>query len=169
MHRLIGAVTVWAAAASGVVPLSAQQPYQRPLVAEGFSARAIVLPPRRIGETVIREKATLAVEIRVRLRDYLPRDLEPTLLINGQPVPAAIGAVETEGAITTIGFVVEQPDALREGATLAVQMGDATHTRGRVPGVLRRAEIRPLDAGEAQRLGVPPLTEWLRAGTPRPD
>jgi hypothetical protein len=166
---VITAVTLWTAAGGGLVPLSAQQVYQRPLRPEGFSARAVVLPARRIGDSVIRSANALAVEIRVRVRDYLPGGMAPLLVIDGQPVETATGAIEVQDAVTTIAFILERPDAVRDGATLAVQVGDRAETRGRVPGVLRRAAIRPLEGDEAQRLGVPALADWLRGGTQRPD
>jgi hypothetical protein len=148
---------------TGLVPLeaAAQRPYLQPLKTTGFTARAVVLPPRTIGKTVIRTKHALAVEIRVQIENYLPRGLEPTLFIEEVPVVAASGVIGVEGHVTTLGFLVEKPEILKEGATLALQMGDDVQTRSRVPGVLRREMIRPLDPDETRRWGLPTLDEWL--------
>jgi len=143
-------------------PYVTQNPYVQPLKPVGFRARAVVLPPRRIGATVIRSQQALAVEIQVQVRDYMPRDMEPTLLINGAPAGVSAGVMDVQGDVTTLGFVVEKPDLLQEGATLALQVGDVGGTRAAVRGVLRRAVIEPLPEDEAQRSGLPPLSEWLR-------
>ena len=130
---------------------------------KGFTSRAVVLPPRSIGKTVIRPQPALAVDIRIEVEDYVPRGMEPTLLINGKPVPAASGLVKVGGKVSTLSFVIDQPAALEEGAALELQMGERVESRTRVPGVLRRKEIRPLDLKEAQRQQVPALTDWLRS------
>ncbi len=63
--------------------------------------------------------------------------------------------------MTTLGFLIEKPGVLKEGAVLALQMGDDAQTRARVPGVLRLDKIQPLGPDEARRWGLPALDEWL--------
>jgi len=139
----------------------AQNPYLQPLKPTGFSLQALGLPPRAIGSTTLRARAALAVAVQVTVEDYLPRGLEPTLLIDGVPVTAASGITGVQGRVTTLSFVVETPSPLRDGATLALQLGDDPTTRAQVPGVLRRDAIKAPDSDEVRRLGLPSLAEWL--------
>lgn len=145
----------------------AQSPYEQPIKPTGFSLQALALPPRAIGSTTLRAKGALAVAVRVTVEDYIPRGLEPTLLIDGTPVPAASGMTAAQDRVTTLTFLVEAPHLLKEGATLALQMGDDPKTRTEVPGVLRRGAIQPPDPAEVRRLGLPSLAEWL-SGRPAP-
>lgn len=140
---------------------AAQSPYLQPLKPTGFSLQAVGLPPRAIGSTALRAKGALAVAVRVTVEDYVPRGLEPTLLIDGAPVPAASGVTAVQGRVTTLTFLVEAPELLKDGATLALQMGDDPKTRAPVPGVLRREAIQAPDPEEVRRLGLPSLAEWL--------
>jgi len=161
MHRirtasLILPLILFSAASAG------QNPYTQPLKPKGFSANAIALPPRTVGKTVIRARHSLAVEIRVEVEDYLPRNMEPTLMIDGVPVVGPSGVAGVEGKITTLFFVVEKPELLKDTAPLTIQMGDDERTRAAVPGTLQREKIKPLDPNEAKRLDLPALTEWLR-------
>ncbi len=144
---------------------SPQPPSPRVLKPLGFSARAVVLPARSIGSTVVRAASALAVTIEVQVEDYLPQGLEPTLLIDGAPAPGPSGVVGVRDRVTTLGFVVDRAVLLRDGATLSLQMGEDLRTRVQIPGALRLEGIRPLDQAETQRWGVPTLAEWLR--TPR--
>jgi len=140
---------------------TAQNPYLQPLKPTGFSLQAVALPPRAIGSTTLRARGVLAVAIRVTVEDYVPRGLEPTLLINGVPVPTASGVTAVQGRMTTLTFLVEGPELLKDGATLALQMGDDPKARAEVPGVLRRETIQAPDPDEVRRLGLPSLAEWL--------
>ena len=144
------------------VAQDAQDQYNRPLKPRGFTAQAVVLPPRKIGQTDIRADNTLAVEIQVQVNDYLPRALEPVLVIDGKPVKSRSRVVKVEGDTTTLGFILEQPDVLKDEATLSVQMGDEEKTRARVPGELRHERIKPLDKVESDRLRLPQLSDWLK-------
>ncbi len=83
---------------TGIAPseAAAQHPYLQPLKPAGFSARAVVLPPRTIGTTVVRAKHALAVEIRVQVENHLPHGLEPALLIGGVPAEAASGGARDD-------------------------------------------------------------------------
>ena len=119
------------------------------------------LPVRAFGSTTLRARSALAVEIRVTVEDYLPRGLEPTLLIDRLPVRAPSGITAVQGRMTTLSFLVENPELLRDGAMLALQMGDDPKTRVQVPGILRRDAIQAPDVNEARRLGLPSLAEWL--------
>lgn len=161
MHRVLTAslflpMMFCSAASAG------QNPYTQPLKPKAFTASATALPPRTIGKTVIRAKHSLAVEIRVEVEDYLPRNMEPTLMIDGVPLVGPSGVAGVEGKITTLFFVVEKPDLLKDKATLTIQMGDDERTRAVVPGALQRDKIKPLDPNETKRLDLPALTEWLR-------
>lgn len=154
MLSLMGAILV---ASAG----HAQNPYLDPLKPTGFSLQAVTLSPRAVGSTTLRARPTLAVAVRVTVEDYIPRGLEPTLLIDGAPVPAASGVAEVQGRVTTLVFLVEDPDLLKDGARLALQLGDDPKTRVQVPGVLRRAAIQAPDQEEVRRLGLPSLADWL--------
>jgi len=132
-----------------------------PMRPKGITSRAIVLPPRSIGKTVIRPQAALAVDIRIEVEDYVPMGMEPTLLIDGKPVPAASGVVGVKGNISTLSFIIEQPSTLKDGATLDLQMGERVKSRVRVPGVFRTEEIRPLAPKDAQQWKGPALKDWL--------
>jgi hypothetical protein len=132
-----------------------------PLRPTGFTVQAVGLPARAIGPTTLRARPALAAAVRVTIEDYVPRGMEPTLLIDGAPVPAASGITDVQGQVTTLSFLVENPDLLKEGATLAVQLGDDPKTRVAVPGVLRRGAIQAPDPDESRRLGLPSLAEWL--------
>lgn len=139
----------------------AQNPYVQPLKPKGFTVQAVGLPSRSVGSTTLRARAALAVVVRVEVEDYVPRGLEPTLLIDGRPAPAPSGVTGVQGSVTTLSFLVETPDALRDGASLALQWGDDAKTRVQVPGALRRDAIQPAASDETQRLGLPSLTDWL--------
>jgi hypothetical protein len=140
----------------------AANPYQTPLKPSGFEARAVAVPPLALpGELAPEAAAHLGVEIRVQVTDYLPRALEPTLVIDGEPIEARTRIVAVEGDVTTLGFLVDTPEHLKDGASLAVQMGEDETTRASLPTVLRLEEIRPLDPAEAKKHGLPDLKSWL--------
>lgn len=139
------------------------QDYRRPMKPRGFNAKAVVLSPRKIGDKQVRAENTLAVEIQVEVEDYLPRALEPVLVINDKPVKTRSRVVKVEGDRTTLGFVLDKPDLLKDDAKLSVQMGEEEQTRARVPGQLQLERIKPLDKDEAERLKVPQLSDWLKA------
>ena len=138
-------------------------PYQQPPKARDFSAEAVVIPSQAIGKTVIRAQPSLGVEIKVRVEDYLPRGMEPTLLIGGVPVEGRSWVSGTEGNVTTLSFLVEEPELLKEGAEVTLQTGDEA-TRVRVPGRLQLGQIKPLQPEEEKRQGLPPLQGWLKQG-----
>lgn len=170
MHRIVVALFVLGVGLGLTLFGAAEQnSYKKSLKPKGFTAHAVVLPPRTIGKTVIRDQTALAVEIRIQVEDYLPRDMEPKLMIDGVPVNGASRVIGVEDGITTLGFLVEKPNLLKEGATLEVQMGDEVETRSRVPGVLQREKILPLDKEETQRWELPPLDKWLLQTKPSPD
>lgn len=139
----------------------AQNPYDQPLKPTGFSLEAVGLSPRAVGSTTLRARPALAVAVRVAVEDYVPRGLEPTLFIDGAPVPAASGVTGVQGRVATLTFLVEDPNLLKDGAPLALQLGDDPKTRVQVPGVLRRAAIKAPDQEDVRRLGLPSLAEWL--------
>lgn len=140
----------------------ADNPYLEPLKPKTFTAGAVVLPAREIGTMTFREKRTLAVEIQVQLEDFLPRNMEPTLLINGVPVEGGTRVVRVEDRVTTIGFMVEQPQLLTEGAVLSVRMEDVPGTQAKVPGELRQANIKGLSTDLMKERDLPSLAEWLQ-------
>jgi hypothetical protein len=149
--------------ASTVAAQESQDSYHRPMKPRGFEARAVVLRPRKIGTTDIRDSNALAVEVQVEVQDYLPRALEPVLVIDGKPVKSRSRIVKVEGDTTTIGFVLEKPDQMKDDAKLSVQMGDEEQTRARVPGELRFDKIKPLDKDDSQQLlNLPSLSDWLK-------
>ena len=80
----------------------AQNPYLQPLKPTGFSLQAIGLPPRALGPTTLRAQGTLAVAVRVTAEDYIPRGLEPTLLIDGVAIQTASGITGVQGRVTTL-------------------------------------------------------------------
>ena len=160
MHRIIillfSVGLLWAP-----IFVGAQSPYLEPLKVKGFEAHAVAFQVRPA--TPQEPAATrLGVETQVQVVNYLPRALEPTLIIDGAPLPARSRVVSVEGDVTTLGFLVDSPAPLKDGAILAIQMGDEVRTRSRVPGVFKLDAIRPLEAAEAQRLGLPDLKTWLR-------
>lgn len=148
----------------GLNEAGAQDPYRQPLKPRDFAVQATVLPRRAVGKTVLRAQPELAVEIHVRFEDFLPRGMEPTLLISGTPASVYSFVKGVEGNLTTVAFVVTKPELLREGAELSVQVGDDERTRARLPERLELSKIKPLSAEEAKKHGVPTLAEWLRRG-----
>jgi hypothetical protein len=139
----------------------AESPYLDPLRPTGFSLHAVGLPPRAIGSTILRAQGTLAVAVQVTVEDYVPRGLEPTLLMDGVPILVASGVTGVHGRVTTLSFLVERPGLLKDGAILGLQLGEDPKTRTQIPGVLRRDTIQAPDPDEARRLGLPSLAEWL--------
>lgn len=139
----------------------AQGPAAPPLRPTGFTVQAVGLPARAIGSTTLRARSALAAAVRVTVEDYIPRGIEPTLLIDGVPVAAASGITGVQGRVTTLTFLVENPDLLKDGAPLALQPGDDAKTRAPISGVFRRESIRSADPDESRRLGLPSLAEWL--------
>jgi hypothetical protein len=137
------------------------QSYLEPLNVKGFEAHAVAFQAKQA--TPQEAVATrLGVEIQVQVVNYLPRALEPMLIIDGVPVPTRSRVVNVEGDVTTLGFLVDSPTSLKDGASLAIQMGDEVRTRSRVPETLELDAIKPLEGVEAQRLGLPDLKTWLR-------
>lgn len=134
--------------------------------AAGFTAAAIVLPARTVGNRVIRDGNKLAVEIRVRVQSYRPGDFEPLLVIDGKPQTLSSGVRGVEGQQTILGFVVESPELLRDGASLALQMTADGKTRTPVPGRLSLKAIKPLDASATEQAKVPALDQWLKSAPP---
>lgn len=70
-----------------------------------------------------------------------------------------------------MAFLVDEAAVLREGASLAVQMGDQESTRAAVPAPLRLGEIKQLEnAAAARSLALPDLQTWLEeAGKEDPE
>jgi hypothetical protein len=132
----------------------------------GFTAEAIVLPPRTVGKTVVRASAKLAVEIRVRVQNYRAGGFEPLLVIDGKSQTLDSGVRGVEGKQTILGFVVESPNVLRDGATVALQMAADAKSPTPVPGRLSLKAIKPLPTKESEQARVPALDEWLRSAPP---
>lgn len=138
-----------------------ENPYQAALRPTSFEAKAVVAPAVAPPGEVVRKPARLGVEIRVEFSDYLPRGLEPVLVIGGESIKTATRIVSVEDGVTTVGFLVDEAGLLREGASLAVQMGDEESTRAALPASLRLQEIQPLDSESARSLALPDLRTWL--------
>ena len=134
--------------------------------ATGFTAEAIVLPPRTVGKTVVRSSSQLAVDIRVRVQNYRPGGFEPLLVIDGKPQTLNSGVRGVEGKQTILAFVVESPTLLHDGANLALQLKEDAKSRTPIPGRLSLKAIRPLDAKTTDQEKVPALEQWLRGTTP---
>ena len=160
--KLLFAVLLAVSAYTAAVAQDSQD-YRRPMKPRSFNAKAVVLSPHKIGDRQIRAQNTLAVEVQIEVEDYLPRALEPVLVINDKPVKTRSRVVKVEGDKTTLGFVLEKPELLKDDARLSVQMGEEEQTRARVPGQLQLERIKPLDKDEAERMKVPQLSEWLKA------
>lgn len=129
------------------------QSYLEPLNIKGFEAHAVAFQAKPAA-------TQLGVEFQVQVVNYLPRGLEPTLIIDGVPLLTRSRVVGVEGDVTTLGFLVDTPAPLKDGAILAIQMGDEVRTRSRVPETLKVDAIKPLEGAEA--LGLPDLKTWLR-------
>ncbi len=126
-----------------------------------FSAQAVVVPARSIGDSVLRAQPTLAVQFQIEVQDYLPRGMEPTLVIDTIPVRGGSGIVSVQGRVTTLGFLVEDPALLRDGAVIQLQLGDDPRTRAQVPGALRLQQIQPPGEDAVRGLSLPTLEQWL--------
>ena len=166
MARTISSVMVVAMMLAGIAVSTARAADPAPK-ATGFTAQAVVLPPRTVGKTVLRDAPKLAVEIRVRVQNYRPGGFEPLLVIDGKPQTLASGVADVQGRETILAFVVESPSLLRDGASLALQMKADGKSRTPIPGRLTRKAIKPLDAKAAEQAKLPALDEWLR-GPPAP-
>lgn len=145
---------------------SAKNPYLEPLKPQSYKANAIIAPSRQLGAEVLRKGGTLGVEIQVEVQDFLPRALEPTLVIDGVPVRGPHRIVKVQDRITTLGFLVEKPELLKDGASLAVRMGDDKQTQAKVPGALSQENIQPLAEEKAKQMNMPSLKEWLKRPNP---
>ena len=115
-----------------VLPAAAHEPnpYRQSLKAKSFSTQ-VYAPDVTDTElaTAMRVPRKTVIEVQVVIENFLPRALAPVLIIDGQQASRRSRIVETKNSLTTIGFLVEQPSLLREGASLAVQMGDQNETR----------------------------------------
>ena len=145
----------------GAAESPSHNPYLEPLRPKSFIAQAIVVPVEKPGVTARERQQTLAVEIDIPFEDYLPRNMEPTLLVDGVPVEGGSRVVRTEDHTTVIGFLVRRPELLKDGAALEVRMEDQPSTRATVPGTLQRSRIRGLAPDAARQTGLPSLEEWL--------
>lgn len=140
---------------AGLVIAEEDNPYRSALQAESYEIEAAVLESARIGSVTLREEPELVARVHVRIRNYLPRALEPTLLINGEKTGYSIGVVDVEDDVTTVGFVVPQHALLQDGAKIAVQMGDDEETRSSLERPVSRSAIKPLDENAAKDFGLP--------------
>lgn len=154
---LLTALAFFAAA----LVMAEKNPYRASLKARRFDTQVVVLPPKTLGKTIIRKKAGVTVEIAVSIEDYLPRALEPILLINGNPAGRLGRIISVKGNITKLGFVVEKLKLLEEGAVISVQMGDDLRTWSKVPGNFSLKQVRPLQKSEVKRWKVPALPKAL--------
>lgn len=148
------------------VETSAKNPYLEPLKPQSFKANALVVPSRQLGAEVLRKGGALGVEVQVNVEDFLPRALEPTLVIDGVPVEGPYRIVSVQDPVTTLGFLVEKPELLKEGASLSIRMGDDKRTEAKVPGALYRKNIQPLEEEKAKQMNMPSLEEWLTRASP---
>jgi hypothetical protein len=141
-----------------------ENPYLKPLKPQSYSAQAIAVPKRDPGALSFEKEPALAVEIQVPFENFIPRNNEPTLLIDGIPVEGGSRVVRVEGNITVIGFLVKRPELLKEGAALEVGMPDQPSTKVAVPGTLQRNSIRALSEDAAKQPNMPTLEEWFGRG-----
>src|SRR3954469_22471908 len=117
---MFGAVALWMLVSCAW----ADNPYSRPMKPMGLSAQGVALPARSIGPNVLRARPSVAIEVLVHVEDFLPRALEPRLIVDGQLVQAPSRVVDVDGNVTTIGFLLEKPALVRDGAKVEIQMGD---------------------------------------------
>lgn len=130
---------------------SESNPYRQALTAVNYEVRTTVLEKKRIGSVELREEASLAVEVQVQVKDFLPRAMEPWLMVNGKKIGYSIGVISVENETTTLGFVVPEHNLMRDGSEIAIQMGDEQRTRAILNQPMRRSAIKPLDTETAKK------------------
>jgi hypothetical protein len=138
-----------------VVSSAHANPYRQPLQTRGYTVNTVAVPPISIGAETVRASPMLAAEVLVEVQNFMPRALEPTLLVNGEPAGRSAGIAEVrEDGTTVLRFIVENASVLQDNASLAVQMGDDESTRGQLMTPLDRSAIKPLSEADAQRSGL---------------
>ncbi len=130
---------------------SESNPYRQALEAVDYEVMTTVLEKKSIGSVELRGEASLAVEVQVQVKDFLPRAMEPWLMVNGKKTGYSIGVISVENDTTTLGFVVPEHNLMRDGSEIAIQMGDEQRTRTILNQPLKRSAIKPLDAETAKK------------------
>lgn len=134
---------------------SESNPYRRSLEAVNYEAKTMVLGKKRIGTVELRKEVSLAVEVHVQVKNFLPRAMEPWLMINGEKIGYSIGVVTVDNDTTTLGFIVPEHKQLKDGGELSIQMGDEQKTRAILSQTLRRNAIKPLDEASVKKYNLP--------------
>ena len=132
-----------------------EDPYRQALAVEQF--RVHVFTSDGDPGTAMKNLAadeSIPTEVRVRISNYLPRALEPVLVINGQPVPTRSRIISAEGDITEIGFLLIDSRVLDVGVEIAVQMGAEQTTRSSSKLEFSRELIEVLDTTEISKLSM---------------
>lgn len=140
---------------TALVAVAQQNPYLQPLNAQQYFIQTVVTQPKRLGKTVLQENAELAVKVLVEVKNYLPRALEPQLLIAGEPVGYSIGVIEVSDGISVLGFHISDPRQIVDGAEVAIQMGTDKRTRTKLSQPLQMSKIAPLSADTAEKFNLP--------------
>jgi hypothetical protein len=157
------------AAIAGGLAAQESKSYRQPMLVQSYEFKAALPQPRGFdGKTrSVEPGATrgvaadavrkLAAEIVVVVKQFRPRAVDPVLLVDGNEA-GHLTNVETlpGGAGTRLTFTV--PDAaehLKQGAQIAVQMGNQVETRSNLDASFRSELVTPLDAGVAAQHGLP--------------
>lgn len=99
----------------------------------------------------------LAAEVQVIVRGYVPRAVDPVLVVDGgmRGTLTGIEVINAEGDSRLTFTVLNAADVLRQGSELAIQVGDQEETRTRISEGVKLENVKPLDAGTARRHNLP--------------
>lgn len=128
-------------------------PYEAPLDLQAMSVHAFA-EDQETAVAALAADEVLPVEVRLKIRDFLPRALEPVLVIDGEAVEARSRVVAVEDDITEIGFLLDDPTVLDPGAEISVQMGNVEDTRSTRARSFSTPMLDLLDAQDVSALGM---------------
>ena len=126
--------------------MAQENPYKQPLRVESVEVHVVVADasPAEMMMALASEEPPPA-EIRVTVRDYLPRALEPTLLIGDEVASRGYRIVDVQDNLTTLGFILIDPGVVTEDSEISIQMGSDTDTRAAVEQPVSPTIMRMLD------------------------
>lgn len=133
--------------------------YKQPMRAESVVIQIYVAEPAKVATPQIREllqrkNEVLGAEVTMDIREYLPRGLSPVLLIDDEPAAHRYRIIDSNDRITSVGFLLDSPDMLKEGARITVQYGEDSETRSSPIATVSLEKARILGVDSAQKAGV---------------
>ena len=133
--------------------------YKLPIRAELVLIQVYVAEPAKVTvpqlqQMLQRKSDVLGAEIVMHIHEYLPRGLSPVLLIDEEPAAHRYRIIDSNDRITTVGFLLDNPDMLKEGGRITVQYGEDSDTRSASVATVSLDKAKILGMDSAKRAGI---------------